>query len=130
LRRARHDAIVAYAAERAGSGFDLDPDLEAAGIGADREASRCPGISSWLQPDFGLEVDYRGADHNLGVRSQAGPTVVELPGGASGLSKTSFAVCHQVTTLDRTRLTKTLSALSAEMLQEVERGLKAAMDLD
>jgi mRNA-degrading endonuclease toxin of MazEF toxin-antitoxin module len=28
------------------------------------------------------------------------------------------------------KLTKRLGALSAEMLQEVERGLKAAMDLD
>ena len=31
-RQARHDAIAAYAAEMAGSEFDLDPDLEAAGI--------------------------------------------------------------------------------------------------
>ena len=32
LRQARHDGIAAYAAEMAGSEFDLDPDLEAAGI--------------------------------------------------------------------------------------------------
>jgi predicted transcriptional regulator len=32
LRKARHDAIAAYAAEKAGSSFDLDNDLEAAGI--------------------------------------------------------------------------------------------------
>jgi hypothetical protein len=31
-RQARHDAIAAYAAEMAGTEFDLDPDLEAAGI--------------------------------------------------------------------------------------------------
>ena len=31
-RKARHDAIAAYAVEMAGSSFDLDPDLEAAGI--------------------------------------------------------------------------------------------------
>ncbi|MBL8295376.1 MAG: hypothetical protein JNN08_26255 [Bryobacterales bacterium] len=32
LRRARHDAIAAYAAETAGTTLDLDANLEAAGI--------------------------------------------------------------------------------------------------
>ena len=32
LRRARHDAIAAYAAEAAGTALDLDSDLETAGI--------------------------------------------------------------------------------------------------
>ena len=32
LRRAMHDQIAAYATEMAGTDFDLDPDLEAAGI--------------------------------------------------------------------------------------------------
>ena len=32
LRKARHDAIAAYAAEMAGTDLDLDPDLESAGI--------------------------------------------------------------------------------------------------
>jgi len=32
LRKARHDAIAAYAAEVAGTALDLDADLEAAGI--------------------------------------------------------------------------------------------------
>jgi hypothetical protein len=32
FRKARRDAIAAYAAEMAGTRFDLDPDLEAAGI--------------------------------------------------------------------------------------------------
>ena len=31
-RKARHDAITAYAAEMAGTDLDLDPDLESAGI--------------------------------------------------------------------------------------------------
>ena len=31
-RKARHDAIAAYAKEMAGTPLDLDPDLEAAGI--------------------------------------------------------------------------------------------------
>jgi mRNA-degrading endonuclease toxin of MazEF toxin-antitoxin module len=44
--------------------------------------------------------------------------------------KTSFAVCHQVTTLDRAKFTKRIGTLTAELLRDVEAGLKAAMDLD
>ena len=63
-------------------------------------------------------------------QGKRGPTVVELPGGSAGLPKVSFAVCHQVTTLDRAKLTKRLGTLPSESLREVEQGLKAAMDLD
>jgi len=63
-------------------------------------------------------------------QGKRGPTVIELMGATSGLAKTSFAVCHQVTTLDRAKLTKRLGALSPDSLREVEEGLKAAMDLD
>jgi mRNA interferase MazF len=63
-------------------------------------------------------------------RGKRGPTVIEIPGGTAGLSKTSFAVCHQVTTLDRAKLTRRLGTLPSEALCEVEEGLKAAMDLD
>ena len=58
------------------------------------------------------------------------PTVIELSGGTAGLPKTSFAVCHQVTTLDRAKLTKRLGTLPSASLREVEDGLKAAMDID
>jgi mRNA-degrading endonuclease toxin of MazEF toxin-antitoxin module len=63
-------------------------------------------------------------------QGKRGPTVIELPGGTGGLSKTSFAVCHEVTTLDRARLTKRLGTLPSESLREVEEGLKTAIDLD
>jgi mRNA interferase MazF len=59
-----------------------------------------------------------------------GPTVIELSRGTAGLAKTSFAVCHQVTTLDRSKLTKRVGSLTSEPLRNVEDGLKAAMDLD
>ena len=32
VRKARHDAIAAYAKEMAGTNLDLDPDMESAGI--------------------------------------------------------------------------------------------------
>lgn len=63
-------------------------------------------------------------------QAKPGPTVVELPGGIAGLPKTSFAVCHQVTTLDRSKLTRKVGSLSSEILREVEEGLRAALDLD
>jgi mRNA-degrading endonuclease toxin of MazEF toxin-antitoxin module len=59
-----------------------------------------------------------------------GPTVVEISAGTAGLPKSSFAVCHQVTTLDRAKLTKRVGSLPSEPLRGVEDGLKAAMDLE
>lgn len=63
-------------------------------------------------------------------QGKRGPTVVELPGGSAGLPKASFAVCHQVTTLDRAKLTRKAGSVPAELLREVEGALKAAMDID
>jgi len=63
-------------------------------------------------------------------QGKRGPTVVELPGGAGDLSKTSIVICHQATTLDRAKLTRRLGVLSSEMLRGVEEALKVAMDLD
>ncbi len=56
---------------------------------------------------------------SLGKR---GPTVIEISGGAAGLPKTSFALCHEVTTLDRAKLTKRLGSLPNEPLTEIEGG--------
>ena len=63
-------------------------------------------------------------------QGKRGPTVIALSGRTAGLPKTSFALCHQVTTLDRAKLTKKVGSLSSEPLREVEEGLKAALDLD
>lgn len=64
------------------------------------------------------------------AQAKRGPTIVELRGGTTGLSKNSFALCHQVTTLDRAKLNKRVGVLSSEMLRDVHEALKAAMDLD
>ncbi len=63
-------------------------------------------------------------------QAKRGPTVVGIPGGAAGLPRASVAVCHQVTTLDRAKLTQRIGALPPELLEDVEGGLKAAMDLE
>jgi mRNA interferase MazF len=70
--------------------------------------------------------------HDSASASQVrqGPTVVGIPAGNAGLPNASFAVCHQVATFDRSKLTKRIGTLPPEILQEVELGLKAAMDLD
>ena len=65
-----------------------------------------------------------------GLQARRGPTVVGFPSGAAGLPRSSLAVCHQVTTLDRAKLTKRIGFLPADLLKEVDTGLRAAMDLD
>jgi mRNA-degrading endonuclease toxin of MazEF toxin-antitoxin module len=53
-----------------------------------------------------------------------------LPGGSTGLPKASFAVCHQVTTLDRAKLASKIGTLSSEVLGTAGEALKPSMDLD
>jgi len=62
-------------------------------------------------------------------QSRRGPTAVSLPKGAGGLGRDSLALCHQVTTLDRAKLTRHLGALTETHLSQVGEGLKIAQDL-
>jgi mRNA interferase MazF len=64
------------------------------------------------------------------AQARRGPTVVEIPSGAAGLGKASVAVCHQVTTLDRAKLSKQIGTLPRNVAQDLSEGLKAALDLD
>ena len=57
-------------------------------------------------------------------------TTPELPAGVAALRRTSVAVCHQVTTLDRSKLSERLGELSPDLMARVEEGLKAALDLE
>jgi mRNA interferase MazF len=63
-------------------------------------------------------------------QAKRGPSVVGIPAGTAGLPNASLALCHQVTTLDRAKLTKRIGILPDQVLLDVEQGLKAAMDLD
>jgi mRNA interferase MazF len=58
-----------------------------------------------------------------------GPSAVLLPQGAAGVGKDSVALRHQVTTLDRSKLTQRIGELNSTELSQIEDGLKAAMDL-
>ena len=64
-------------------------------------------------------------------RSQSlrGPTAVGLRAGEGGLREDSIALCHQVTSLDRSKLAGWLGSLSGETLSAVEQGLVIALDL-
>jgi mRNA interferase MazF len=58
-----------------------------------------------------------------------GPTAIPVPGRAGGLGRASVALCHQVTTIDRTKIDKRIGMLSAELLHDIGNGLRAALDL-
>jgi mRNA-degrading endonuclease toxin of MazEF toxin-antitoxin module len=55
---------------------------------------------------------------------------VEVPAVGVGLSNTSFAICHQITTLDRAKLANRVGSLSMAQLIAVENGIRAALDMD
>ena len=62
-------------------------------------------------------------------QARRGPTVVEIAKGAAGLRKPGLAVCHQVTTLDRAKLTTRIGVLPDAALAQVDNALRAALDL-
>jgi mRNA interferase MazF len=58
-----------------------------------------------------------------------GPTAILLPRGIAGLRKESVVLCHQVTTLDRSKLVQRIGELGTTELDQVNDGLRAAMKL-
>lgn len=64
-----------------------------------------------------------------GRQARRGPTAVALPAGSGGLRQESTALCHQVTTLDRSKLGSLLGTLPSLLRAQVDAGLKAALDL-
>lgn len=64
------------------------------------------------------------------AQGRRGPTAVPIPADVAGLAKPSLAVCHQITTLDRSKLTKRLGVLPSGILEQIDNGVKAALDLD
>jgi len=62
-------------------------------------------------------------------QARRGPTAVSLPADAGGRTQESVALCHQVTTLDRSKLAALLGSLSGAQLGKVEDGLRIALGL-
>ncbi len=52
-------------------------------------------------------------------QSLRGPTAVFIAKGEANLKEDSIALCHQITTLDRSKLTGMIGELSAAVLKEV-----------
>jgi mRNA interferase MazF len=65
-----------------------------------------------------------------GAQRRRGPTAVFLSAGTGGLFEDSVALCHQITTLDRSKLTRRIGSLPEAALRDVEDGLRAAVDLE
>jgi mRNA interferase MazF len=63
------------------------------------------------------------------AQRRRGPTAVFLAAGTGGLPEDCVAVCHQITTLDRSKLSRRLGSLPESVLRAVEDGLRAAVDL-
>lgn len=63
------------------------------------------------------------------IRLADAPGNVLLPRRDSGLPKDSVANVSQLVTLDRTDLIERVGSLPAELLRQVERGLRLALDL-
>jgi mRNA interferase MazF len=63
------------------------------------------------------------------AQRRRGPTAVFLPAGTGGLKEDCFAACHQITTLDRSKLDQQIGTLPEFSLRGVEEGIRAAIDL-
>jgi len=55
-------------------------------------------------------------------------TVVELPRRLTGLREDGFAICHQITTLDRSKFGTKTGALDQATLARIEDGIRLALD--
>ena len=62
-------------------------------------------------------------------QTRRGHTVVLLSEQVGGLKKESVILCHQITTLDRTKLSQKIGVLPNKILKNVEQALKVALDL-
>lgn len=63
------------------------------------------------------------------AQAKRGLTGIFLPAGSGGLNKDSVALCHQITTLDRSKIGQFIGTLDPQLLNQVEDGLKHAMQL-
>ena len=61
------------------------------------------------------------------AQARRGPTVVGLSAGTAGLPADSVAVCHQITTLDRSKLEEPFGTVPAVFMKQIEQALLKAV---
>jgi len=64
-----------------------------------------------------------------GAQAGRGPTAIPVPRWRAGLERDSVALCHQITTLDRAKLTERVGALPPSLLDAVNAGLSDELSL-
>jgi mRNA interferase MazF len=72
-----------------------------------------------------IVVPITGREH----KRQLYPTHSEIKAGEGGLAKDSVVLCEQVRAIFKSRLTKRVGKVPAEVLQKTETALRIAMDL-
>ncbi len=58
-----------------------------------------------------------------------GPTAVALASGSGGLNEDSVVLCHQVTTLDKSKFGQQIGTLPQDLMNQVDAGIKIALNL-
>ena len=61
------------------------------------------------------------------AQARRGPTVVTVPAGTAGLPQDSVAVCHQITTLDRSKLEEPVGTIKTSLMKQIEKALITAV---
>ena len=62
-------------------------------------------------------------------QARRSPTIVLLAKGTSGLEKDSVVLCHQITTLDKSKIQNKIGTLSKEQMQKVEKAIQYALSI-
>lgn len=62
-------------------------------------------------------------------RKPALPTHAAIPLGEAGLWRPSTALCEQVRTVEKTRLSRHLGTVSPQSLRAIERALQVSLDM-
>jgi len=145
------EAIATYALKHAGTAADLDASLESASLELlrGRAATGEAGRSYWrscrhargraVRTAAVIVVSHDGFNEvptwrpvisspssDVGrTQARRGPTAVLRRAGVGALRAPSVALCHQVTTLDRAKLSQRLGTLPHAVLLELQDGLRA-----
>ena len=56
--------------------------------------------------------------------------LVAIPAGTGGATKDSVVVCSQIRAVDQTRIVAQLGSLPPALMNQVDEGLRAVLDLD